>query len=231
MTKGIIVLVGTHEILFLCTCTPQALRDKDWIPKDLVFNKWKGSFFFSRFWLLDVHIPIFCYHLEGINFNGVTKINEGFTSSSESVTNICIYLYIYIYIFFLEWDTFLKQPSDGTWTWVPQQELDPQQKSKLLVSDVSGLNSKHLGQSEIDFSFHGFVQSIVNWWFWAWWFGFRPDPLMGTPRIPNTTNPNYQLTRWWFQISFLFTPNLGVSWSNLTCAFCSIGWWKTTNYS
>ena len=33
-------------------------------------------------------------------------------------------------------------------------------------------------------------------------------------------------TRWWFHIFVVFTPILGVSWSNLTCAYFSDAWFN-----
>ena len=39
------------------------------------------------------------------------------------------------------------------------------------------------------------------------------------------------VSRWWFQICFIFTPVFWGKWSNLTtCAYFSDGWRKTTNH-
>ena len=50
--------------------------------------------------------------------------------------------------------------------------------------------------------------------------------------IMGSGSPNFSnISRWW-QLKYfgMFTPILGVSWSNLTVRiFFEIGWWKTTN--
>ena len=43
------------------------------------------------------------------------------------------------------------------------------------------------------------------------------------------TNVATRFARWWFYIFFIFTPKLGVSWSNLTVAYVSNGLKPTTN--
>ena len=44
--------------------------------------------------------------------------------------------------------------------------------------------------------------------------------------IGGRKNTHTHTSRWWFQIFFIFTPNLGEDEPNLTCAYFSDGWEK-----
>ena len=101
MTKGIIVLVGTHEITCFCVAA-HAKHSVTGIgpPKICFLTNEQFLFSFQDFGCLTRIYPYSAIRfLEGINFNCVTKMNEGFTSSSESATNIYIYRYVYVNIY------------------------------------------------------------------------------------------------------------------------------------
>ena len=70
-------------------------------------------------------------------------------------------------------------------------------------------------------AFCGSVQFPPRFWGWSRAMAkWKVDRELGNPQL------RQRLPRWWFQIFFIFTPIPGVSWSNLTCAYFSTGWFN-----